>query len=165
MYFHTVDDSVLSHQSQIKRNTGCCLDKFTEFRCHGESSDSVQHIEEGPRGGPRKEKTHVQGLVDLTPQVAGQIFLDKDNPKIARPCEEVADDVGVVEKSQQTRFHDLRSWRDCLPFVVAPPDTTTSASTELHQLLVWVLRIAWLATVALGLLARGGYGVLFLVRT
>ena len=40
-----------SHQSHLKKNTGCRRDKFTEFRCHEESSDSVQHIEEGP-GGP-----------------------------------------------------------------------------------------------------------------
>ena len=124
------------------------------------------------------DQSYVQGLLDLTPQVAGQIFHDKNDPRSV-PCEEVANDVGVTEKSQQMRFPDLRSWdadvlrwflqkfihSDCFPFVVAPPETTMSASTELHQLSVWVLRIACSATVVRGLFARGDCGALFLVRT
>ena len=46
------------------------------------------------------DRSHVQGLLDLPPQVAEQIFHDNDDHKIDRPGEEVANDVGVMKKSQ-----------------------------------------------------------------
>ena len=40
---------IITHKERNGSNTGCCWDKHTEFRYRGESSDSVQLIEEGPR--------------------------------------------------------------------------------------------------------------------
>ena len=81
---------------------------------------------------------------------------------------EVANNVGVMEKSQQRGLPDLRIWdadvprwflqkflhRDCLPSVNGLQDTTTNPSTELHQL-------SDSATTGLELLACGDYGWLY----
>ena len=132
----------------------------------------LQYIK--PRVGPLiKTLDHfqVQGLRVLAPQVAGYTSHDKDVPTNARHCEEVANDVGVMEISEQTRSFDLCSWdadvprwflqkflyRDCLPSVNAPPDTTMSASSESINFQIG-LRLDWSVTTGLQLFARAVYG-------